>query len=520
MKTSFKSKLFLLSYGIILSFIVGLIILNNSFLNTYYIHVRENSLIEGFEEVKDVSLDSANLDTTLSNVESKHNINTQILVQLKSINPSDQSQEFLPDPTLYVRLYGSTNSIYSGIITQIIYEFNKQYVLRETPSFGKEVNLNDSNYLAYLTTIPSNPNNNSDNFERLALCVSTQSSGGNYVYYIFTVTIQSIQDSVQIFNSFTILVGFIFMIISGLVMYLLSYRLTNPILEMNTVAQEISNLDFSKKVHVTSDDEIGTLGVSINKMSTQLEEFIGELQLANDKLGKEILYKTNVDKMRREFIASASHELKTPLSLIMGYAEALRLPDLDLATKEDYLNIILDESGKMNKLVMDLLKLSQLENRSVDFELKEVNLKDLISDTVKLFSIIFKEKDIEIKKELIDVVVKSDYEQLQTVLTNFINNALNHLDDKKEITIKTEKIENNQVRLSVYNSGPSIDEDEKSNIWESFYKVDKARTRAYGGQGLGLSICKNILDSLGYDFGVENVENGVVFYFDIYSEEI
>ncbi len=517
MKTSFKSKLFLLSYGVILSFIVGLIILNNSFLNTYYVHSRENSLIEAFEEVKNVSLDSSNLDTALTNVESKHNIDTQILVQVKTINFTDPNQVTTADPSLYVRIFGSSNSIDPIDITQIIYGFNKEYLLGETPTFGKEVNVHDSNYLAYITKINSNPYD-SNNLDRLALCVSTQNTSGQYVYYIFTVTLQSITDSIQIFNSFTILIGFIFMIISGLLMYFVSYRLTNPILEMNTVAQEISNLNFTKKVHVSSDDEIGTLGVSINKMSTQLEEFIGELQLTNDKLGKEILFKTNVDQMRREFIASASHELKTPLALIMGYAEALRLPDLDMSTKEEYISIILDESGKMNKLVMDLLKLSQLENRSVDFEMKDVNLTNLIDDTIKLFGIVFKEKDIKIKTETIDAVVKSDYEQLQTVMTNFINNALNHLDDNKEIIIKTEKMQNNHIRLSVYNSGPSIDEEEMENIWESFYKIDKARTRAYGGQGLGLSICKNILDSLGYDYGVENVNGGVVFYFDIYSE--
>ncbi len=515
MKTSFKSRLFLLSYGIILSFIVGLIILNNTFLSSYYIHNRENSLIDAFEEIKDVDINDNSLSTSVYHVERKHNINVLILKQITDINPAYYGQIFSGMSNVYDAVYGNPGAIDNWIISQTIIEFNKELVLGESPSLGKQVNVFDDNYSAYIVQTPEDTSGSTTSPALLVLSVATTNTDGNFVFYIMTITIQSIQDSIQIFNSFTILVGFVFMILSGILMYFVSYRLTNPILEMNTVAEEISNLNFSKKVHVSSDDEIGTLGISINKMSSQLESFINELQLTNDKLGKEILYKTNVDKMRREFIANASHELKTPLSLIMGYAEALKFPDLDMETKSEYLNIILDESSKMNKLVMDLLKLSQLENRSIEFEFKEVALHDFINDTLKLFTIVFKEKGVKLTTDLVDAKVKTDYEQLQTVLTNFINNAINHVDDNKNISIESVLLENGKIRISVYNSGVKISDDEIENIWESFYKVDKARTRAYGGQGLGLSICKNILDSLGYDYGVKNVKGGVIFYFDI-----
>ncbi len=515
MKTSIKSKLFLLSYAIVLAFIVGLIILNNSFLNQYYVHNRQNSLIQAFDELKSYDVNSSGLSDEVLNIEKEHNISIQVLKQITLINPDTSWDEFNNMPNLYQRLYGDNYSIPPQILSRIIFEFNRDDLTSENASFDKKIDKFGDDYKAYIVSIQSNIQDFDKNVDSLGLCVLTQDSQGSNIYYILTVTLSSIEDSVQIFNSFTIIVGFVFMILSGLVLYFISYRLTNPILEMNKIAQEIAGLNFSNRVNIKSDDEVGTLGQSINKMSSQLEEFINELQLTNDKLGKEILYKTEVDNMRKEFIASASHELKTPLSLIMGYAEALKLPNLDAATKEEYLSIIQDESEKMNRLVMDLLKLSQLENRSVDYEIKEVDIEKLIDDTIKLFTIIFTEKAIELETDIKPAKINTDYDQIQTVLTNFINNAINHVDDKKTIRINTAEIADGTIRISVFNTGTNISMDEMKNIWESFYKVDKARTREYGGQGLGLAICKNILESLNYNYGVKNVEDGVEFYFDI-----
>jgi len=309
------------------------------------------------------------------------------------------------------------------------------------------------------------------------------------------------------------------MIIAGLMMYFFSYRFTNPILEINRIADEISKLDFSHKVEITTDDEIGDLGYSINKMSTQLEISIKELQLSNDKLAKEILYKNKIDQMRKEFVANASHELKTPLSLIMGYGEALKLSGLDDKTKSEYLDIILDETNKMNNLVKELLNLSQIESGKKEFRYSNFSVKSLIEDTAKLFTLIFKEKNITLELDLIDKEINSDYEQLQSVLSNFISNAINHIDYEKVIKISSRFSDNDSVIISVLNSGENIPDNEISNIWDSFYKVDKARTRAYGGQGLGLSIVKTILETLGYDYGVINHDNKVEFFFKIENQE-
>lgn len=502
-------------YGIILAFIAGLILLNNTFLERYYIRNREASLIEAFYEVKEVDLDSTSLAYEMQAIENDYNINVQILQQTDDFDPNYVWTDFDHVPDIYDRLYGDQFGIPSGILGRIIYDFNLQLLGTES-SYATEVNLiSDDIYTAYLMDIQSEFNHGNENTQMIGLCIVADQGNANDIYYVMTITFQSVADSIRIFNSFTILVGVFFMVISFISMYFISYSFTNPILKINKIAEEISNLDFSNRVMINTDDEFGDLGDSINRMSSQLKENILELQRTNDKLVKEILQKTDIDKMRREFIASASHELKTPLSLIMGYSEALKLSDLDEVTRNEYLNIILDETNKMNRLVMDLLNLSQIESGKIETDIKDFNIGDLIQDTVNMFGILIKERGIKLSLNIEDITVSSDYSQLQTVLTNFINNAINHIEGGKEIRVSVETAKNRGVRVSVFNTGKNIPDNELKQVWDSFYKIDKARTRSYGGQGLGLSICKTILDMLGYEYGIINQEDGVEFYFEI-----
>ena len=181
MKTSIKSRLFLIIYGIILTFIAGLIILNNFFLDDYYRHSRENSLIEAFDEIKNYDLTSDDLDDQVLTIERKHNISVLILKQVDSINPSIPWQEFPSMPNLYERLYGNQLSIPQGVLSQIIYEFNRELLFDETPTFGKEVDVFDqSKYIAYLVSIPSNIENYNENIDMMGLCVVTQDVDDTY----------------------------------------------------------------------------------------------------------------------------------------------------------------------------------------------------------------------------------------------------------------------------------------------------------------------------------------------------
>lgn len=517
MRTSIKSRLFLIIYGIILLFIAGLIVLNNTYLETFYTEYRERTLLVAFDDIKSLDINSSNLSSSILEVENDYNIGINIVKQtILSIDPFNSDFPHLPQP--YERIYGNQFIMKDSVIATIMRNFNNQIAGESSSSVDAVIlDSTENEYLAYLARIVPKDDFGveNDDYQLLALCVAQEQSDGLYLYYILTVSFQSIHESIAIFNTFTIMVGFIFMVISGMVVYLFSYRFTNPILQMNEVTQDLSNLNFDKKVELTSNDELGDLGLSINKMSSQLESSIKELQEANIKLAQDIQLKTNIDNMRREFIANASHELKTPISLILGYSEALKLSGLTDDMKDEYLNIIMDESNKMNKLVMGLLKISQLESGFQQFNLLEFSIKDLVDETIKLFSIKLNEKNIVPISEIEDINVFSDYDSIQTVLTNYLSNALNHINEYRILKISTSLVDSEHIRLSVFNSGKPIPEESLERIWESFYKVDKARTRSYGGQGLGLSIVKTILNNLGNKFGVINHNDGVEFYFDL-----
>jgi two-component system, OmpR family, sensor histidine kinase VanS len=516
MRTSIKSRLFLIIYGIILAFIAGLIILNNTYLEYFYTEYRERTLMIAFDEIKALDIGSNSLSDSIVDVESDYNISVNILKQTVLSTETD-NPDFPEMPVPYLRIYGNQFIMRDGIIGTVMRSFNEQLSGESTQDVDPVPISGDDSYIAYLARIVPTDESGTGNedYQLLALCVAQIQPDGFLLYYILTVSFQSIHESIAIFNTFTIIIGFIFMILAGIVVYMFSYRFTNPILQMNEVTQDLANLNFNKRVEMTSHDELGDLGVSINKMSSQLETSIKELKSANQKLAEDIQLKDNIDKMRREFIANASHELKTPISLILGYSEALKLSGLTDDMKEDYLNIIMDESNKMNKLVMGLLKISQLESGFQQINLMEFSLKDFTDETVKLYTIKLSEKQIVPILEVSDDIVMTDYDALQTVMTNYISNALNHIDDHRILKISSQRLNDKSIRVSVFNSGKPIPQDSLDRIWESFYKVDKARTRAYGGQGLGLSIVKTILTNLALQYGVINHESGVEFYFDI-----
>lgn len=518
MKTSIKSNLFFITYGIFLTFIVGLIVLSNTFLEQFYRSQREENIIVAFSELKDLDLASEDLSSSIINIENSYNVNIQIIKEV-NVDPSDIPVDDpgnfnLPIP--FERIYGNQFSIRENVIAKIMYDFENPDTPTGTITTSVEYNdiFADEGFTLYTANLTPNPNAEQEDNQMISLIAEKEDTDGLNLYYIITITLQSIQDSVSVFNSFTIILAVGFMILSAFIVYFASYKFTTPILQITEVTKNLANLDFSSKVEIKSNDELGVLGESINKMSTELEGSILKLKEANVQLSKDIELKTKIDDMRKEFIASASHELKTPISLILGYSEALKLSGLDEETIEDYLNIIIDESNKMNKLVMGLLKLSQLETGFLDFNMSSFDLRSLSQETMRLFKVKFDEQEIKITEDVESVEITSDYDQLQTVLTNFISNALHHVDKEKEIQVSLKKVKENTYRYGVFNTGKQISDEDKIRIWDSFYKVDKARTRSYGGQGLGLSIVRNILEQLHYKYGVENSYHGVTFYFE------
>ena len=265
------------------------------------------------------------------------------------------------------------------------------------------------------------------------------------------------------------------------------------------------------------EDEIGVLGANFNTMSERLEHTISELKNVNFELQRDIEQKEKLETMRTEFIGNVSHELKTPIALIQGYAEGLKegISD-DPESRAFYCDVIIDEAGKMNQMVKNLLTLSQLEEGD-EVMFARFNVVDLIRGVIQSNEILLQQKEVQLQfRQDQPVYVWADEFKVEQVLRNYLSNALNHVEGERVIDVRLQVDEIREiVRITVFNTGKPIPEEELEHIWQKFYKVDKARTREYGGNGIGLSIVKAIMESCGQDYGVVNYGNGVAFWFEL-----
>lgn len=347
--------------------------------------------------------------------------------------------------------------------------------------------------------------------------INVVSKLNNGDYLLLSTPLVSIQESAAIANRFFLFTGILTILIGCLVIYIFARRFTRPILELNSIAQKMSGLDFSSKYVSSSQDELGELGDSINSLSDQLDKSISELQAANRKLQEDIEHERRIDEMRKQFISNVSHELKTPIALIQGYAEGLKLNVVeDEDNKNFYCDVITDEAAKMNKMVRQLLDLSQIEAGYFPLEREVFDISSLIQEVLAKYDLIFKEEQIVLTADRAEnLLVDADRSRIEQILINFLNNAIDHVDYRKQIQIRVEPIEDEKVRISVANTGAPIPEESLSKIFVSFYKVDQARTRAYGGTGLGLSIVRAIMELHQNRYGAENTVDGVEFWFEL-----
>ncbi|MTV48209.1 HAMP domain-containing protein [Heliobacillus mobilis] len=335
--------------------------------------------------------------------------------------------------------------------------------------------------------------------------------------YLFLGTpLTAIEESAAVANRFFVYTGIITLLIGNLFLYFFAGRITKPLLEMNEIAKGMARLDFQQKVASHGDDELGQLAQSINSLSDQLSASISELQEKNKQLESDIERERKIDEMRREFVSNVSHELKTPLALIQGYAEGLKVNVIeDEESKQFYCDVIMDESHKMDKLVKELLDLSQIESGQMRLDITRFDAGAWAARMMEKYAPLFREQQIQWRLETEpELYVEADLTRSEQVLSNYLTNAIRHIESPKVLQVKLVPVDE-KIRVSLFNTGKQIPESELEKIWTSFYKIDKARTRALGGTGLGLSIVSAIQRLHHNKYGVENVPGGVVFWFDL-----
>ncbi len=340
-------------------------------------------------------------------------------------------------------------------------------------------------------------------------------SGDCWVY--LRTNYQGIQESIRISNQFMAYVGGVVLIVGIFMMLFVSNQYTKPILQLARHAEDMQKLNFSFRYEENRADEIGVLGGSMNALADKLEETISELKTANNELRRDLERREKQEEMRKEFISNVSHELKTPIALIQGYAEGLQenVSD-DPESRAFYCEVIVDEADRMNKMVKRLLTLNQLEFGSEQIHMEHFDLRTVLDSVLGATEILFRQKNVTLsyQKSGEPVMVWADEYMIEEVVTNYVSNALNHVKYENKIEIKMEK-EGDVVRASVFNTGDPIPQEEIDKIWIKFYKVDKARTREYGGNGIGLSIVKAIMEAHNQRYGVKNYDNGVEFWFEL-----
>ena len=469
--------------------------LNNIFLEKYYISNKQVVLLDAYDKLNKAAnegrFNTDEFDIQLQTLCGRYNIDILVVdVDSKTIKYTAKDPESLK-LQLWDNLFLDNNKNQP--------EMKDKSALAETDK--------------YRIKIVRDKRTNTENIEMWG-----NLDNGNI--FLVRTALESIRDSVEIANRFLAYVGFIAAIASGIFIWFISRKITKPILELADISERMTHLDFEVKYSGKSRNEISFLGENINKMSEALEQTISELKTANNELMKDIQKRTEIDEMRKEFLSNVSHELKTPIALIQGYAEGLQVGvNDDEESKNYYCNVIADEANKMNTMVKKLLTLNQLEFGNDTVSMERFDIVTMIKNCVQSTDILTKQNGITVQyPNGSPIYVWGDEFKVEEVFTNYLSNAMNHCSDEKLIDIRLVEIEG-KLRTTVFNTGAPVPTDCIDRIWEKFYKVDKARTREYGGSGIGLSIVKAIMDSMNQKFGVINYENGVAFWFELEMQQ-
>lgn len=490
-KDKFKSvrfKLFFIMCVVILIIVLFLILINSIVLENFYIYSKTATIKQVYQKV--------------NNYYASENPNINLETELKKIAYKNNFDILIKTDTNLIIFTSDKEFLSSTYILKDINEITRENINTQN---DKKNNLNIK-----ITTDETN------NINYMFL---TGILNNGYVLYI-RMPISPIKESVKISNTLLLMIGGVTLAVAGVVASFISKKFTNPILQLNDIANKMAKLDFSQKYRVTdTEDEINELGRSINTMSDKLETTIKQLQKSNIELEKDIEEKSKIDDMRKQFISDVSHELKTPIALIQGYAEGLiENVSTDEESRRFYAEVILDETNKMDRLVKQLLELMKLEYGKKEFNNEKFDINELINEVIRKCEVMLQKNNIQVEFESKKpIYVWADEFYIEQVVTNYFTNAIKHTEEignNKKIKITVKQL-NDKMRITVFNTGKTIPEEDLTRIWGRFYKVDSSRNRQDGGTGIGLALVKAIMNNYQNEYGVNNKKDGVEFYFDV-----
>lgn len=485
MKHSIRKQFSVMFIMVLIATTMMTIAMNILFLRNFHVQIKERDIVNAYLQINALSVKHPLLsehfqDEMLALCE-KYSINIIIM------NHNSQ---------ILASVRGEDEEIKEELVEYFLYDDPDADVVEETDHYVLQVATDDKTEAIYL---------------------EMWGTLDNGFRFLIRSSMEGIANSVNVSNRFWLFAACISMLTGAVMVIYITNRITKPIRQLTEISERMTNLEFDAKYEVKGDNEVDRLGMHMNQMSNKLEHTISELKTANNELTKDIEKKEQIDEIRREFLANVSHELKTPIALIQGYAEGLKMGinEGDEASKDFYCDVIIDEANKMNDMVKKLMSLNELEFGNIPVQMERFDIAELLRNYLQSMDLLFKQNDIELECDILNpVYVWADEIQIEEVFRNYISNAMNHVDGERKIRVTLDKKEE-CIRVNVFNTGKNIPEESIAHIWDKFYKVDKARTREYGGSGVGLSIVKAVMEGIHQEYGVRNEENGVTFWFEV-----
>lgn len=332
--------------------------------------------------------------------------------------------------------------------------------------------------------------------------------GTKYLLIVSIGKLKEINEVTQITGKILPQVCLVIISVSVIAASIYSRYITKPISKISKISRKFSKLDFTWECEGKRIDEIGTLEQNINHLSEQLLNALTELKRNNLTLANDLEKERVLEKNKQDFFSAASHELKTPLTIIKGQLEGMIYKIGIYQDRDVYLKKSLEVTENMEKLVQEILTISRIGLKETLMKTEQLNFTELIRKQVDVYSDLIRKKQLTIDMELEEVNLEGNPVLLERVISNLLNNAIKYSPMKEIIRIQIKQDKTRMV-FTMENTGVHIPEEELSKLTQAFYRIEQSRNKKTGGSGLGLYVVKVILDQQKADLNIGNTKDGV-----------
>ena len=331
-------------------------------------------------------------------------------------------------------------------------------------------------------------------------------SNENYILSL-SVSEGTVNQIMVTFLKITPAILLLIFVISIISAQIISRVITKPVIDISYISKKLTKLDMTWRCNTSRTDEIGILANNLDTMAKRLNETLNELTVANKQLQKDIEKEKEREKLQTEFFRAVSHELKTPLTIIKGELEGMICEVGEYKDKKKYLKHSLKVANEMENLIKEILSVAMMKDENFKLNMKNLNFTNIIKKAYRKYQGIAEDKGIEIITDIQDdYEFTGDERLLENAISNVVGNAVIYSPKNEKVFIDF-----NDKVMKIENTGIHIEKEALKQLFNPFFRVDKARSRNTGGSGLGLYITKTIFDYHNISYKVENTKRGVLF---------